>query len=153
MAQLDCIASVPDKRGDITAKEHLAIAGAHDQRRITPGSDDLPGRIAVQRNQAERALECVTHRTKGFGKIATCGKRFFEQMRSHFGVGLRSEHMASGGEARSQRDMVFDDAVVNDREIAVAIEVRVCVLISRCAMGGPPGMTQRGVTVRQRVSG
>ena len=71
---------------------------AHDQRRIAPSSDDQAGRIAVQRNQTERAFESAAHDTHGLGEIAAGGERFFEQMRGHLGIGLRSEHMARGRE-------------------------------------------------------
>src|SRR5450755_3688046 len=72
-------------------------------------------------------------------------------MRGYLGVGLRSKDMTSAHESRPQRDVVFDDAVVNEREVAVAVKMGVRVLVGRASVGGPARVAERGVAEGQRV--
>ena len=59
-------------------------------------------------------------------------------MRDHLGIGLRGEHVAVGLQFGAQRSMILDDAVVHDRDLAR--HVRMCVVLTGHAMGGPTGV-------------
>ena len=48
---------------------------------------------------------------------------------------------------------VLDNAVVNDGDAPVEGKVRVGVLIGRGTVGGPPGVTDTLVGLRERMSG
>ena len=58
-------------------------------------------------------------------------------MCEHFGVGLAGKDMAAFEQARAQSGIVFDDAVVNDRDAAGAVHVRMGVCVGRTAVRGP----------------
>ena len=57
LAQLDRLAGVLDERGDVAGEEVLAVAAADDERRVAPGADDRAGRVGVDGEQGERALQ------------------------------------------------------------------------------------------------
>jgi hypothetical protein len=65
---------------------------------------------------------------------------FLHQVGDDFGVGLGDELMAVGGELLLERQIVLDDAVVDDDDLALAVAVRVGVLFGGTAMGGPTGV-------------
>ena len=54
-----------------------------------------------------------------------------------FGVGFGLEFVALGDERLLEREVVLDDAVVDDDEGSGAVAVRVGVLFGRAAVGGP----------------
>ena len=62
-----------------------------------------------------------------------------DAMRNDFGVGFRGESVAEILEVSAQRFVIFDDAVVHDRD-AVARYVRMGIFGGRHAMGGPARM-------------
>ena len=61
-------------------------------------------------------------------------------MREHFGVRDRGEDVSSGFELFLEFGVVLDDAVVDDRNIARAVEVRVGVHGFGRAVGRPTGV-------------
>ena len=54
--------------------------------------------------------------------------------------------------SRSER-VVLDHSVVDERELAALVEVRMRVVIGDAAMGGPAGMGDAKVPVRRRFVG
>ena len=67
---------------------------------------------------------------------------FLDQMGKDLGVGLGGEDVAFGLQFLPQRMIVFDDAVMDDDQIAGAIAMGMGVLGGRRAMGGPAGMAK-----------
>ncbi len=65
---------------------------------------------------------------------------FLDQVGDDFGVGFGRELMAFGNQLLFQREIVLDDAVVDDDDFSGAIAVRVGVFFSGAAVGGPAGM-------------
>ena len=65
-------------------------------------------------------------------------------MGDDFGVGLRSENVAGGLEALAQRFVVLDDAVVNDRDLAVR-DMRMRIRGGGRAVRRPAGVRDAGV--------
>ena len=63
-----------------------------------------------------------------------------DQMREHFGVGFALKDVAEFDQARAQRRVVLDDAVVNDGDLARAVHVRVGVGVRGAPVGRPAGM-------------
>ena len=74
------------------------------------------------------------------------------QVHDDFGVGLAVEHVTLGLQRGAQLIVVFDDAVVHQRDLAgllgssarAVAEVRVCVVHRRCTVGGPAGVGNTG---------
>ena len=65
-------------------------------------------------------------------------------MNGDLGVGVAGELDAGGFEFGAQVGVVLDDAVVDDRDLARDVAVRVSVAVGRPAMGGPPGVAEAG---------
>ena len=63
-------------------------------------------------------------------------------MGEHFGVGFGSEMMCRlrVGAAVLERLVIFDHAVVDERELAALVEMRMGILIGRFAVRGPAGV-------------
>ena len=62
------------------------------------------------------------------------------QMHHHFGVGVRFKRVALRRQTLAQRLVVFDDAVVYQREQAIG-KMRVGIALARGTVGGPAGVT------------
>jgi hypothetical protein len=58
-----------------------------------------------------------------------------------FGVGFCGEAMAFLGEFLLKRNVVLDDAIVNDNNFPAAVAMRVGVLFGGAAMSGPTGVS------------
>src|SRR4051812_36075162 len=61
-------------------------------------------------------------------------------MRDDFGVGLGLELVALRDQALFEGEVVLDDTVVDDDDVALAVAVRVGVFLGGAAVGGPTGM-------------
>src|SRR5690606_7021101 len=66
------------------------------------------------------------------------------------GVCLTAEDVAGAFEARPQRTEVLDDAVVDDREAAGAVEVGMGVLVANATVRCPAGMAEADAGLRER---
>src|SRR5207237_8404600 len=75
-----------------------------------------------------------------------------DQHGQHFGVSLAGERVPLLGEELLQRRVIFDDAVVNQRDAAGVVGVRVGVDLGRRAVGGPAGVGHADVGVRQALA-
>jgi hypothetical protein len=76
-----------------------------------------------------------------------------DQVGDHFGVGLALEHVAERGQFGAQFVVVFDDAVVDQRDARLfrrRREVRVGVVRGRRAVRGPAGVGDAGEALQVR---
>ena len=79
------------------------------------------------------------------GRVHRAGARIViklaDQMRENFGVGLGAKfRIAASDQLIFQRLIIFDDAVVNQRQFPARVEMRMRVLVVRFAMRGPARM-------------
>ena len=105
--------------GDVAAQEVLALADPDHQGGVVPGADDDVGDVRVHGQQREGALQAARHGAHRRGQVAAAGVRGREQVRGDLGVRLGQELHARGHELGLERGEVLDDAVVDDRELAV----------------------------------
>ena len=94
--------------------------------------------MPVENRQRKNTAQLLDGAADGAFQIAF--EIFFDQMRDDFGIGLGLEDVAFALQLFFQRKEVFDDAVVNDDDIAGAIAMRVGVLFAGTPMCGPAGM-------------
>ena len=157
LAEFDSVAGVFDERRDIGADEHLAVADAEYQRSRAPGGHDRPRLVGVGENQREVALEAAQHGQHGGDEVAggvTAPVLAGDQVHGDLGVGVAGESHAGGFQFVAQRRVVLDDPVVDDRDLAGGIAVRVCVAVRGPAVGSPAGVAHPGVPAqRYRVGG
>ena len=91
LAELDCLASVLDERGDIGAHEHLAVSHPEHQRRRTPRGHDGARLVGMGKDQREVTLEPTQYRQDRCREVTgilaegifTC-----DQMDGDLGVGV-----------------------------------------------------------------
>ena len=74
----------------------------------------------------------------------------FEQVADDLGVGLGVERVAAGEQLAAKLGVVLDDAVVDDGQSTLAVQVRMGVGIGDSAVGRPARMAQRRVAGWQR---
>ena len=156
LAELDGVAGVLDERRDVGADEHLAVADTDHQRRGPAGGDDRARIVGVGEHQREVALQPGQHGEHGPREIA-CGVavavRAGDQVHGDLGVGVAGELDAVGLQLLAQRGEVLDDPVVDDRDLARGVAVRVGVAVGRPAVGGPAGVAEAGAAREARGIG
>ena len=152
LAEFDGIAGVLDECGDVGADEHLAVADTEHQRRGPTGGHDGARVVGVGEDQREMALQPRQHGEHGCDEIA-CGIAVVvlagDEVHGDLGVGVAGELHAVGLEFLAQHRVVLDDAVVDDRDLARGVTVRMGVAVRRPAVGGPAGVADSGAA-RQR---
>ena len=67
-----------------------------------------------------------------------------DEMHKHLGVGRTAEGITVRREFKPQSGMIFDDAIMDQRNVACRIEMGVSVAIAGVAMRRPSGMRNSG---------
>ena len=133
-----------DDSRDVGGNEVLAIAEADDEGIVFLGADDGVRHVFIHHYQAVGAFDDSKHLADGGEEIAVV--HFFQKVRYHFGVGVGFEYMAFVDELFLQSHVVFDDAIVDDDEMVVAVAVGMGISVRRLAMGSPAGVANADVT-------
>ena len=139
------VARVAQDRGHVGSDEILALAEADHHGRTFARRDDfirIPPAQDGEREYAAQILDRGAHRT-----FQIAFEIFFDQMRDDFGVGLGRESVALALELFLERQKVFDDAVVDDDDIAGAVAVRMGVFFRGAPVRGPAGMADAVIAV------
>ena len=130
------VARVAEDRRDVRRDEELAVAEAdHDRRAVADGDDLLRivGRDQHQREQAAHQQQRPPH-----GVLeAVVLHLALDEVRDDLGVGLGDELVALLLQLLLQIEVVLDDAVVDDDDLAGAVAVRMGVLFGRPAVRRP----------------
>ena len=134
------------------------IAPSEHERRAALGGGDLAGanvgdRDGVEPVQAPEGGHRRAQELLGAGRDR--GEAFLDQVRHHLGVRLGAEAMTGAHERLAQLAVVGDDAVVDEREAARAVQVWVCVGLGHASVRGPAGVADAdgaGGQVRRRVA-
>ena len=128
-------------RGVRPHKEVVAAPHTNHERTGLARSDQSVWVGIVQYHNgvcADHFFQCDAH---GVGKIEPCGGHdLFNEMRQHLGVGVTDQGVSTVGEQPFERLVVFDDAVVDDCDSALAPCVGVGVAVAWGSMGGPAGV-------------
>src|SRR4029077_3466660 len=74
-----------------------------------------------------------------------------DQVNSDLGVGIAGELDTGGFQLGTQRRVVLDDPVVDDRDLFCGVAVRMGVAVSGPAVGRPAGVPEPGATAEARV--
>ena len=147
LAQLDGMAGVFDERRHVGADEHLAVADAEYQRRGPAGGDDRARFVGVGEHQREVALQPGQHGEDGLREIA-CGVAVVvlpgDEVHGDLGVGVAGELHTVGLQLLAQPGVVLDDPVVDDRDLARGVAVRMRVAVGRATVSGPAGVAEAG---------
>ena len=138
LVEEDDPAGVAEHRGHVRGEQVLALAEAHDEGHVVTRPDE-PVRLApVEHRHGIGAVGLAQGGPHGIGDVA--GVRLLDQMGEHLRVGLRAEAVAARGEPVPEVPEVLDDAVVDDRHVARAIDVGMRVEVVGPAVRRPAGV-------------
>ena len=73
-----------------------------------------------------------------------------DEMRQHLGIGLGPERMALLQQRITKLDIVFDDPIVDHRDVAAAVGMWMSIGIVRSPMSSPAGMPDSSASGRLR---
>ena len=122
----------------VACNKVLPFSDPDDDRTAFPDRDNQPRMPIRHHSDAVRSLELVEHCRRRRQQIPVIG--FRDQMGDHLAVGLRTENTSFGCQVTAQFLMVFDDAVVNYRDLTVIAEMGMCVDCRRNSVSRPAGV-------------
>ena len=134
----DHVLGVLEDGRHVAGEEALALAEPDDERDVHPRADDAIGMVGVHDADGIRAAHLVERQPHRVNEVARVLR--LDEVHQHLGIGLRGESMALGHQAVLDLGVVLDDPVVDERELAAAVGVRVRVLVVGPAVGGPARM-------------
>ena len=141
--------------GDVAIREEKNLAGMLEQGRNVAGDkvlsfakpDDGWGTLARghyflrvfcrEENQSVDTAQLIQRPAHSFLERDATLRILFNEVRHDFRVRLCRELMARFQEFFPEFEIVFDDSVVNDHDLAGAVAVRVGVFLGGAAVGGP----------------
>ena len=147
--QHDRAARVLENRGNVRRDEVLAVAKTQHQRRRGLGGDQLVGLRLRQHDDRERSAQAQDGLAHRLGQAAAGFELLLDQMRDELGVRFGSQLMAAREQLRAQVDKVLDDAVVNYRDRARFVRMR--ILFGRAAVRRPSRVPDSDVALQGRV--
>ena len=124
-------------RGRIRGHEEFAVAETDDDRRTIADGDDLFRVVGGDRDEGKEASHVQQRLPGRVFERAAAVHVLFDEVSDDFGVGFGDERVAELLELALQVEVILDDAVVNDDDLAGAVLVRMCVLLCRPAVRGP----------------
>ncbi len=123
------------------ARKFSPFAQTQDQRRAFACADHALRLVAAEHGDGVGALQPLRGALHGVEQVAVV--QVVHQVGDDLGVGLAGEFIAALLQFGAQLVVVFDDAVVHQRN-AVAAEVRVRVVYFGCAVRGPARVGDAG---------
>ena len=120
-----------------------------DERHVHPGADQAVGLATVHDREGVRAVELAQRGPDRVGEVAVVG--LLDEVRDRLRVGLGGQGVAPRLEPVAQLAEVLDDPVVDDRDLARAVQVGVGVEIVRPAVGRPAGVGEADRRVGRAV--
>ena len=137
----DELPGTADNSGDIRCDHVFAFTDTDDERIAAARCDDFLCIIHRYNAECVRAAQTLHGSQNGFCKILLlAGVQIVDKMRNGFGVGLGLELITMRFKAFAQFLVVFNDAVVNDCNLALAAEMRMRVAVGRFAVSRPAGV-------------
>ena len=110
------------QRHGVARQKSLALTHAQHQRRAFACAHNALRLVAVKDRERICAVQLFNGCLQRLKQVALIER--VDQMRDDFGVGLAFKHIAFGHQLRAQLLVVFDDAVVYQRQLGYA---RTCV--------------------------
>ena len=124
-----------DNRRDIRRDEIFTLAQPDDERIVLLRADNRVRMLAIQEKKRVRPRDIRQKFPHRFQEIARI--QLFHQMRNHLGIRFRLEDMTLGKQHLLDFHVIFDDTVVDNHEMIVAIPVRMRILIARPSVRRP----------------
>jgi hypothetical protein len=113
------VAGVTQDSRYVGSNEVLALAQPDYDRRTLAGGNDFIWIATAKHGEREYSAQIFDGLPHRLLQIAV--EIFLDEVRDDFGVGLRFEDVTFGLELFLQREIVFDDPVVDDDDVAAAV--------------------------------
>ena len=130
------VAGVAEDGRNVGRDEELAVAEPDDDRRAVADRDDLLGIVGRDQHEREQAAHQQQRPADGVLEAVVLHLAL-DEVRDDLGVGLGDELVSLPLQLLLQVEVVLDDAVVDDDDLAGAVAVRMGVLLGRPAVGRP----------------
>ena len=141
IAQEKHVAGVRQDAGNIAGHEAFIFAQAHDDRRSIAGSHDFARILGGENRQGVYAVQPLDGLAHGVFQ-RTAVHIFLHQMRHDLCVRLGDELVPFLFQFLLQLHIVFDDAIVDDHDLALAVPVGMGILFGGPPMRGPARVAQ-----------
>ena len=146
----DDVLRVLEDRRHVAGDEALPVTEADDERHVHAGTDDPVGMVGVHDADGVGAAHVPQREPHRLDEVA--GVLRLDEVGQHLGVGVGDEPMPLGRQAGLDLGVVLDDAVVDERQLAGAVGMRMRVRVVRRPVGRPArvadaGMARRAVAV------
>ena len=138
VVQIDDLAGVGGERGNVGSGKIAAVAKPDHQRTSVTRNDDRIGIIGAENGKAVGSVHPAEGGGDRLDEIARI--TFGNQIDKHFRVRFRNEFTAFRKQFVFQFRIVFDDSVVNQRELAGVVQMRVRVPDGGYAVSCPAGV-------------
>ena len=145
VVQVDDVAGVGHKRGDVAGDHVGVLAEADHDGAAEAGGDDGVRVLGGNDRDAVGAGNLAESGGDGFCQVAVV--ELLDQVRDDFAVRVGREFVSGGFQAFPQIGVVFDDAVVDDGEETFLVGMRMGIAFAGDAVRGPAGMRDAGVHV------
>ena len=135
----DRLEAASEQRRDVGREKRFVVAEAQHQRRPAAAhGDEHVGTIFGDARDGERAFQLLDRSRDGLDQIAAgLSAMRLDEVRDDLGVGLRPERVPLRRQRRAKLLVVLDNAVVDDGQAVVAIDVRMRVHFAGTAMRRP----------------
>ncbi len=134
------MAGVLGKGVDIRGEKHSLVTHPDHQRAFHPGAKQRVGRLGRDQGKSERPLEPVGCRHEGCFHVHALLIIIENQMHDHLGIGFRAEVETLVAKLLSEREIILNDAVVDNRKLIVHTDMWMGILLCHTTVGGPAGM-------------
>jgi len=134
------------ERNGIRGEEVLRVTYANHERHAVARAHQAMRFVAAKHSNRIAATQLDDGLAHGLEEIAVV--QMIDQVGDNFAIGLAGKDVTTRFERRPQFLMIFDDAVVRQRNtwrLRVRREVRVCVVSDGFAVRRPTGMRDAGV--------
>src|SRR5258707_2929215 len=122
---------------NIAGDEIFSLAKANHRRRAQARGDNLLGIIRRKENQCVDAAQFLQRPAYRFFKRNAALRVFFHEVRHNFSVRFGGELVSFLLQLFLEFEVVFDNSVVDDDDLARAVAMRMGVFFCWTAVGGP----------------
>ena len=137
---------------NIRSNKVFTLTKTNDKRAFLAGSNNTVRIVLADYAESIRTFEHVKSFNYSLKDVAACLIFLVEKMNNNFSISLRFKYNTLSLQLSLKLSIVFDDTVMNDRNCAVHICVRMAVSVTRFTVSSPAGMADSNVALNKIIS-
>ena len=156
---VDDLFRVTDQRTGVAGQKVFPATDSDDQRTSESGCHDQTRHVSKHDGQSVCPFDLANRCFYGndarlrIGRVSTkldcLFKLMSHQMGRHFGIRGRMKYKTEFAQSITQNRVIFNDAVVDKNDLAIAARMRVRIDVARFSVSGPTGMPDSHRTVKR----